>query len=55
MISIARTIISCLLLHTYTVKLRIKVEGAINVPLLKVSRVTIGPRIDIAGVKNHGG
>ena len=55
MIEIARIIISCLLLHTYTVKIRIETERTVNVPLLRVSRVTIRPRIDIAGVTNHGG
>jgi len=55
MIKITQCTIDCLLRHTYTVELRIKVEKTINNLLLKVSRITIEPRIDITGVTNHGG
>ncbi len=55
MIKIAKYIIGCLLLHTYTVEIRIRTEMVVNVPLLRVSKVTIRPRVDVSGVINHGG
>ncbi len=55
MIKVAKTIVGCLLVHTYVVEIRIKVEGVVCVPRVKVSDITIRSRIDVSGVTNYGG